>query len=114
MNLNQDRVPVTLEEALLLLKEAFNSKELNLIKKMARSTLHLSVGMHIRNEWSLWETDNALTVWFKKEYGVDHADDVSSIILECLINDLNNVPRRDKILAKEFKEHWEAHKKKLQ
>lgn len=113
MNLNPDKVPTNLEEAVTLLQEAFDDKEKSVMKLMTSTKLHLSVGQYIRNEWSLWNTDNILTRWFVKEYGVSHADDVSAIILECLVADLKGVPRRDKELAKEFIEHWEAHKKKL-
>lgn len=113
MNLNQDIVPVNLEEAIKLLKEALNPIEIKIIKKMTPTRLHMSIGQYIRNEWSLWDKDNVLTKWFSQRYGVDHADDVSAIIIESMVADLNNIPRRDKELAKEFIEHWKAHKKKI-
>jgi hypothetical protein len=110
MNLNPDKVPINLEEALTLLKEALTPLETKAVKKMLSTQLHFSFGMHLRNEWSLWDTKNILNTWFKKVYGVDHADDISGIILECLINDLNGLPRRDKILAKQFINHWKEKK----
>jgi len=106
MNLNQDKVPVNLEEALVLLKEALSDAEKEEIKKMLSTQLHFSLGMYLRNEWSLWDKDSILCMWFLTTYGVNHADDVSGIILECLINDLNGEPRRDKILAEKFIRHW--------
>jgi hypothetical protein len=113
MNLNQDRVPANLEEAVKLLKEAMSDVEKILVEEMTRSDLHLTVGQLIRNEWSLWATENVLTKWFKENYGVDHADDVSGIILECVIADLNDRPRRDKELANEYIDHWNKHKRKI-
>lgn len=106
MNLNQDVVPINLEEALTLLKEALSDAEKAETKKMLATQLHFSLGMYLRNEWSLWDKDSILCMWFLKTYGVNHADDVSGIILECLINDLNGEPRRDKILAEKFIRHW--------
>lgn len=113
MNLNPDKVPSNLEEAVSLLKDALDEKEKSVIINLSVAKLHMSVGQHIRNEWSLWNKENVITQWFKKKYGVDHADDVSAIIIECVIADLLGRPREDKKLAEEFIEHWEAHKKKL-
>lgn len=111
MNLNQDKVPTTLDEAVELLQEALSSEEKNKIKNLKSSDLHFSLGDFLRREWSLWEQGNRLSIWFLKTYGVNHADDISGIVLECLINDLNNAPRQDKILAKRFIEHWKKYKK---
>ena len=113
MNLNLDKVPTNLEEAVSLLKDALNEEERDIISEMTVSKLHFTVGRFIRNEWSLWATENVLTKWFKKNYSVEHADDVSSIIIECLIADLNGRPRQDREIAKEFIEHWNKHKKKI-
>ena len=105
MNLNLDVVPTNLEEALTLIKASLTPKE---VVQITESTfgLHFGLGMYLRNNWELWEPLNILNLWFKKNYGIDHADDISSIILECLHDDLNNRPRRDKTLANEYIEHW--------
>lgn len=108
MRLNPDRVPSNLEEALILLKEALDPKDISEIKKLQSSELHFSLGMFLRNEWGLWDENSIINTWFTNIYGVNHADDVSGIILECLLNDLNGVPRRDKILASRFIEHWKT------
>ena len=113
MNLNQDIVPSNLEEAIQILIKSMSKKELDLIKNMNITELHFNIGRTIRNEWSLWDESSVLVKWFYKKYGVSHADDVSSLILECLIADLNNKPRQDKELAERFIEHWETHKRKL-
>ena len=107
MNLNEDVVPVTLDEALTLLKEALSPEETAELKKMLSSQLHFSLGMHLRNAWSLWDKDSKMGLWFLQTYGVNHADDISGIILECLINDLCGEPRKDKELAKRFIQHWQ-------
>lgn len=116
MNLSLDKVPSNLEEAVSLLKDALDENEKAVVKNIIVTklhVLHVSVGQCIRNEWSLWERKNVLPQWFKKQYGVDHADDVSAIIIECVVADLLGRPRKDKELAKEFIEHWNTHKKKI-
>jgi hypothetical protein len=110
MTLNQDKVPIDLEEALGLLSAAFTDEELEKIKKQKSVELHHTYGGVLRNEWSLWDTDSILVTWFRRTYKVDHADDISAIILECMINDLNDEPRNDKVLAKKFIEHWKKQK----
>lgn len=95
-----------------LLKEALSPQEKIETQKMLSSQLHFSLGMYLRNEWGLWDKDSIINMWFRKTYGVDHADDVSGIIVECLINDLTGKPRRDKILAKQFVEHWKKEDRK--
>ena len=111
MKLNQDSVPATLDEAIRLLQEAMTSQEIKEVSKLESSELHFSLGMYLRNQWSLWDKDSIINTWFRTTYGVDHADDVSGIILECLINDFNGQPRKDKILAKKFIEHWKKNNK---
>ncbi len=111
MKLNQDIVPSNLEEALKLLKEALTKNEVKEIKPLDSSELHFTLGMYLRNQWSLWESKSIIVKWFKKTYGVNHADDISGIILECLINDLNELPRKDKEVAAECIAHWKKYKK---
>jgi hypothetical protein len=115
MNLNQDRVPIDLEECLKLLKEALSVDEIAEIKKPTFSPekVHFSVGMFLRNEWSLWDAETILVKWFERTYGVTHPDDISGIVLECLKNDIKGEPRRDKELAAEFIEHWKNQQKKI-
>lgn len=108
MTINPDKVPVTLDEAVALLKEGLDKSDIAIIKspKFNSVMLHSNVGMVIRNEWSLWQPDTILIQWFEKTYGIFHADDVSGVILDCLCKDIRGEPRRDKEIAKECIEHW--------
>jgi len=102
VKLNQDVVPIDLEEAVDLLKKALSPDDILEFKKLTARQMHLEVGGTIRNDWSLWESGNILNVWFKQAYNTDHADDISAIILECLLSDLNGEPRKDRALAKKL------------
>ncbi len=113
MNLNEDIVPANLDESVNVLNQSLTEQEKSLIKEMSHVNLHLTVGQLIRNQWSLWDKDTILVKWFHNKYGIDHADDVSAVIMDCLVCDLNNTPRRADKLASDFKEHWETHKNKI-
>ena len=110
MNFSEDVVPANLDEAVKLLKESLTEEDIQEIRRpMSVSTQsHFSGGMAIRNAWSLWDTETRLVKWFKQTYGVEHADDISGIILECLWNDVRGEPRRDKILAEGFIRYWQV------
>ena len=108
MKLNPDMVPINLEEALKTLKEGLTTDDLIEIKKpeFDGARVHFTVGMMLRNEWSPWDKDSILVRWFKENYGIDFADDVSGLILDCLVRDIQGLPRRDKELAKRYIQHW--------
>lgn len=108
MTIPYDIVPSTLDEAVKLLKDSLTPEDIDEIRRpnSVSAQCHFTGGMIIRNEWSLWDINSILVRWFQGRYGVTHADDISGIILECLWNDVRGEPRRDKILAEQFKKHW--------
>lgn len=107
MKLNPDLVPINLEEAVKTIKEGLTADDLIEIKNpmFDGARVHHTVGMMLRNGWSLWDTDSVLVKWFKENYSIDHADDVSGLILDCLVRDVQGLPRRDKALAKRYVQH---------
>jgi hypothetical protein len=108
MKLNPDIVPINLEEAIKTIKEGLTRDDLIEIKNPMFDSprVHFTVGMMLRNEWSLWDKDTILVRWFKENYGIDFADDISGLILDCLTRDIQGLPRRDKELAKRYIQHW--------
>lgn len=114
MKINQDKVPVNLDDAVATLKEGMSTEDFAEFKKetFVPTQLHFSLGMVLRNEWSLWEKDTILVKWFKDNYGVDHADDISGLVLDCLHRDVIGKPRRADVLAKQFIAHWKKEKGK--
>jgi hypothetical protein len=109
MEIPQDKVPCNLDEAIDLLMESLNGDSIKFIsdKNSSPTQCHFNFGMALRNDWSLWDKNTILVKWFYKTYGVNHADDISGIILECLWNDVRQEKRRDVILSEECKAHWE-------
>lgn len=111
MNLN--KIPENLDDGVEILKSQLNAKDLEYIKdpKNGPGNVHFFFGMELRNKWKLWRQTTPLVKWFKKTYKIDHADDISGIIIDCLWNDINKKPRQDKELAKKFIEHWKKYGK---
>lgn len=114
MKINQDKVPINLDEAVTILKDGMLPADILEFKKDTFSPhhLHFGLGVMLRNDWSLWDRDTRLVKWFKEKYGIDHADDISGLILDCLYRDIVGLPRREKELARQFLEHWKKQKKK--
>jgi uncharacterized protein DUF6794 len=114
MKINQDKVPINLDDAVNTLKEGMDKDDIAEFKKETFHVgqLHFTLGMALRNEWSLWEKDTILVQWFKKEFGVDFGDDITGIILDCLYQDIIGKPRRAKELADRYIAHWKKQKDK--
>ena len=110
MKIPADTVPINLDESVDFLKNNLETDDLEFIKdeNSNATQCHFSLGMSLRNEWSLFEKDSHLVNWFKTTYGIEHAYDISGMILDCLWQDIRGLPRRDKELAERYKKHWES------
>lgn len=108
MILNQDKVPSTLDDAVATLREGLDEADVAELHKATfdPAQLHFSLGMLVRNEWSLWDKETILVQWFKKTYDIEHPDDISGMILDCLHRDVIGKPRRAAELAKRYINHW--------
>jgi len=108
MKFNEDIVPINLEECLSIIKSSLTPED---IAEIQRSTsnpcqVHFNFGMYLRNSWSIWEKNTPLRNWFKNEYDIEHPDDISGIIMDCLWQDIRNKPRKDKQLTESYKNYW--------
>lgn len=114
MIINQDKVPIDLDDAVTTLKEGLSTEDIAEFKKKSfePALLHSSIGRILRNDWSLWEKETILVKWFFQKYGIDHADDISGIVLDCLYRDVIGEPRQAEALAKKFITHWKKQKNK--
>jgi hypothetical protein len=108
MKIPDDFVPVTLDEAVkCLLQSASDDDKIAILRHTSVSSHeHFGLGGKIRNSWELYDKESRMVRWFKSEYGIDHADDISTIILACLWNDVRGEPRVDKSMARDYVEKW--------
>jgi len=81
MELNQDVVPRTLHEAVGLLLGALSGVDRAVINRSTSpSGVHHTIGLYIRNSWSLWQPDMPLSTWFLDNMKIWHPDDMSGLI----------------------------------
>lgn len=98
--------PKNLDEAINQIIAALEPDDIDYIKTVESSELHFSLGMYLRNNLNLWKRDSDINIWFQKTYGLGHADDLSSIILDGVWSEVCKKPRITTELVKEFKNHW--------
>jgi len=99
-----DKVPSNLEQALEIL-EGMDKKDKDYIAKKGSPSVHHGFGTWIRNNWSLWEKDTPIVIWFNKQ-GIRHADDMSGIILEAFERKLKNEPFDLQAKIKYYRDYW--------
>jgi len=69
-------------------------------------SLHHSLGRWIRNNWKLWDEEGALYKWFK-ERGIEHADDMSGIILTSYYRSTHGLSIELDEQIEVYKKYWE-------
>jgi hypothetical protein len=96
-------VPNDLKAAVKLLKKSMNKDDLETFKQTpeekACAMAHHTVGRWIRNRWTLWYNPKLHTdepkpgiVQFFQDRGINHADDMSGIVICSLHRYLNGKP----------------------
>lgn len=112
MNLEDQSIPKTLDEAVLTLELFFLKSEDDgvahwraLPVEQAVSQSHHAIGQTIRNLW-LWQEDKPLRAWFIENHGIWHADDMSSIILSYLHHRLNEQNYDLSAAVQYYKDFW--------
>lgn len=76
-------IPTSLEAALEALGRTLDPGAIEGLRsgRLKAVDLHNGVGRWMRNNWGLWKQEGPLHAWFVAK-GLDHADDMSGVILE--------------------------------
>lgn len=102
--------PATLKECFETLDILLSKEDQEFIKNSTEDeiiiTFHHSLGRYIRNEWGLW-TGGLLKNYFE-QFGLTHADDMSSVILTSYWRLKHNKPISLDQQVKKHKEYWEG------
>lgn len=110
MNLSEDKVPATLDEAIQMLFDGLNKEDIDYIKNNSSCSVHFEFGMALRNNWSMHDASSPLKEDIKARYGVSMADDLSGLVLgglwaKVLGQDVQKMLEEE---AKRFRMHWKA------
>ena len=103
-------IPKNLTEALERLETEITYEDLERFRKDGvPPAWHFSGGMAMRNAWGLWQPNTPLVKYFKR-LGVWHADDMSGIIMKCLVRRLKGEPLLVKNQVRAIKAFWAKEK----
>jgi hypothetical protein len=109
MEIDQDRIPSNLDEALDMLEASLTPEDIKVIKETPpeelTSRIHFFGGMAMRNDWSLWDKDTPFTKWFQS-IGISHADDMSGIINTSLFRRVRGEEIRVADQVKYSQDYW--------
>jgi hypothetical protein len=108
MEINQDRVPSTIAEAIRMVFESLDARDRQFIlSEHSPSVVHHTVGRHIRNEWSLWKKGTPLAVDFQQRFNLfGHPDDISGMIFEAVWAQVREEHCDLQQIAEKFRRHW--------
>lgn len=104
-------IPSSLEECFLQLEKAFSSEERQLFMEENESgegdvfQFHSGLGRWIRNHWGLWKQEGPLYEQLKV-LGLEHADDMSSLILTSFWRSLHGRPLGVKQQVEKHQAYW--------
>jgi len=101
-------IPKDINECIVHFEKRWSDSLKLVVKKKQESKFvsdaHLAVGMWMRNNWWLWK-GSRLSNYFN-DLGVNHPDDMSSIILTCYHRYLNGKQFNIKAQVDRFKNYW--------
>lgn len=108
-------IPIDLNDAISYFECKTPKDNLNTFKNKkeddATSSLHFETGMSIRNNWGLWARTSKISEYFS-ELGINHPDDISSIILTSLHRKLNGIDIDLDKQVEFYKEYWAESERK--
>ena len=106
MNLDQDRVPTNLDEALSLLDVALNKTEKEAWHSMTAARmfeLQGKIAQTLRHDWSLLDSSTPLRIYFR-DLGLDDPEEVSLLIIDAYWRRYNNESVPVEELVREYLE----------
>tara|TARA_R110001606_G_C15222394_1_gene634189 strand:- start:56 stop:802 length:747 start_codon:yes stop_codon:yes gene_type:complete len=108
-------IPTDLNDAISFFECKWSKESLNEFKikeeQKATSELHFGTGRSLRNNWKLWAGTSELSKFFR-DLGINHPDDMSSIILTSLHRKLNGIEIELDNQIKYYKDYWTESERK--
>lgn len=106
MNLDQDRVPTNLAEALSLLDAALNKAEKEAWHSMTAARmfeLQAKIAQTLRHDWSLLDSSTPLRIYFR-DLGLDDPEEVSLLLIDAYWRKYNKESITIEALVREYLE----------
>ena len=103
------QIPQSLEDAITVVKDKLQGDIEFVVKNPEHTVLnraHHGLGMWIRNSWGFWRGSNANLVQELKILGLNHPDDMSSLIIQCAIRDIKGEDRDIQGTVQFYKDYW--------
>jgi len=112
----QDYIPTDLNDAISYFECKTPKETLSEFAKKKENengivNVSFGTGMSIRNNWGLWARTSEISEYFS-ELGINHPDDMSSIILTSLHRKLNGIEIDLENQVKFYKEYWAESERK--
>ncbi len=102
-------IPTNLTEAIQQLTSSISPEQqikfMDMDEADFTSDAHLLFGASIRNEWGLWKDDSPLVKWFNS-IGIEHADDMSSIVITSFYRTITSKTIDLYSQIKEIQDYW--------
>lgn len=104
--------PATIDDAVTMLRRVLTPEDEAAIKDKTSDPceVHFMVGISLRNYWRLWDRSTPLVKWFWKTYKINHADDISGMILDALWRTVRGQDTQHKANADRYLAHWKNYK----
>lgn len=106
-------IPQDLDAAVAALKAQLDPEAIEAVKAMSRDDAgakgHHGIGRWIRNNWGFWKKEGPLYEWMT-ERGFEHADDMSSVVIDAFWCDLAGQELDVDELQRRFNAHWHPKK----
>ncbi len=103
----RETFPLTYDHAVKILIESADQEEANYLKRVRISELHHGLGTDLRNGWGLWHDTFPLTKHMRERFGLCHADDLSTILLEAMLAHFRGIKFDPQSCADHYKLYWE-------
>jgi uncharacterized protein DUF6794 len=109
VNIDQDSVPTTVDDAIEALMKALTPQDREFILNHDAVTSHFGFNMAMRNNWSVWDVQTPLVQDFIKRFKLfGHGDDVYGIINRGFWAKVRNQDPQQAMAeeAENYRQHW--------
>lgn len=109
--INPDSVPNTIAAAAQQLADSISDVDRQAIiaNDDADAHEHFGLGISLRNQWSLWESDSPLKRDAATAYRIAHADDIGGLILAWAFALVRGDAFDPQEHCQRYHEHWERY-----